>query len=386
MLDKIELLFEAKQNKAALTLLRQYVQANQNDASQSYRLAVVEEEIGEKSLADLAYQHCLKTIEHNVLVYLYAGCFYLKQGQFEQGVSILSLGVDLDARLTQFQFDEQTSYETRVRSYNADLALRHHFSLLHQNKLNEFIDIEHVKNSVWPQTHNAQFKYKHEKQLPHLFYLPELTATAIWKSEQFSWAAQVKEQFESIKLEYLSLNTRVQEQYLPYLDESYTQKEFEALAGKQNWTALHIYKDGKINHDIEAYFPKTLAILARLPLYGLGQHPFEVFFSVLKAGQHITPHYGLSNHSLTVHLPIIIPGDGYLSVSGEQHHWQQGEPVVFDDSFEHEAINLSDKDRVVLIFSIWHPELNDNEKLAIQQSFNARNQWLLKRTSYLPAK
>jgi aspartyl/asparaginyl beta-hydroxylase (cupin superfamily) len=36
--------------------------------------------------------------------------------------------------------------------------------------------------------------------------------------------------------------------------------------------------------------------------------------------------------------------------------------VVFDDSFEHEAWNRSDKPRVVLVLDVWHPELEPAEK------------------------
>jgi aspartyl/asparaginyl beta-hydroxylase (cupin superfamily) len=34
---------------------------------------------------------------------------------------------------------------------------------------------------------------------------------------------------------------------------------------------------------------------------------------------------------------------------------------VFDDSFRHEAWNLSDRDRIVLIVDLWHPDLSDDE-------------------------
>jgi aspartyl/asparaginyl beta-hydroxylase (cupin superfamily) len=38
---------------------------------------------------------------------------------------------------------------------------------------------------------------------------------------------------------------------------------------------------------------------------------------------------------------------------------------VFDDTIEHEAWNLSDKLRVVLIFDVWHPELTPPERALI---------------------
>jgi len=38
---------------------------------------------------------------------------------------------------------------------------------------------------------------------------------------------------------------------------------------------------------------------------------------------------------------------------------------VFDDSFEHEAWNLSDRRRTVLIVDVWHPDLSDDEVLLL---------------------
>lgn len=40
---------------------------------------------------------------------------------------------------------------------------------------------------------------------------------------------------------------------------------------------------------------------------------------------------------------------------------QEGKCVIFDDSFLHEAANLSDKPRVVLIVDVWHPDLTSVE-------------------------
>ena len=42
-----------------------------------------------------------------------------------------------------------------------------------------------------------------------------------------------------------------------------------------------------------------------------------------------------------------------------------GKAWVFDDTLEHEAVNDSDKLRVVLIFDIWHPHLTPAERLLL---------------------
>ena len=47
------------------------------------------------------------------------------------------------------------------------------------------------------------------------------------------------------------------------------------------------------------------------------------------------------------------------------HEWQEGQVVVFDDTYEHEAWNRSDQTRVVLIFDIWNPHLTEPERAAM---------------------
>jgi aspartate beta-hydroxylase len=66
------------------------------------------------------------------------------------------------------------------------------------------------------------------------------------------------------------------------------------------------------------------------------------------------------------HLPLIVPNDCTLNVGGEEHAWQKGRAVVFDDTYLHEAWNRSNQVRVVLIFDLWNPYLDDPERLAVR--------------------
>ena len=54
--------------------------------------------------------------------------------------------------------------------------------------------------------------------------------------------------------------------------------------------------------------------------------------------------------------------------------------VVFDDSFEHEAANLSaDKERVILLIDIWHPDLVPAEINQIRNMFGQVEQMIKQR-------
>ena len=72
----------------------------------------------------------------------------------------------------------------------------------------------------------------------------------------------------------------------------------------------------------------------------------------------IAPHYGACNLKLRCHFPLFVPEEAFIKVAGESRPWEEGKMLIFDDSYEHEAANLSpDKERVILLIDIWHPDL-----------------------------
>ena len=80
-------------------------------------------------------------------------------------------------------------------------------------------------------------------------------------------------------------------------------------------------------------------------------------FSFMEPNTHILPHKGYTKMVLRCHLPLIVPAGEKcaIRVGEETHVWKEGELVVFDDSFEHEAWNKSEEKRVVLMFDIPNP-------------------------------
>ena len=94
-------------------------------------------------------------------------------------------------------------------------------------------------------------------------------------------------------------------------------------------------------------------------------------FSRLTPGAHIQPHHGLLNTRLICHLPIIAPPGCALRVGADTHEWREGELVIFDDSFEHEAWNRGTSTRTVLLFEIWKPEIASDERADLTRLFEA---------------
>ena len=62
-----------------------------------------------------------------------------------------------------------------------------------------------------------------------------------------------------------------------------------------------------------------------------------------------------------------MPEEAFLGVAGDYRPWEEGKMMIFDDSYEHEAANLSpDKERVILLIDIWHPDLVPTEIDAVR--------------------
>jgi len=150
-------------------------------------------------------------------------------------------------------------------------------------------------------------------------------------------------------------------------------------AGKTHvaeWTTL-MFKSGKFVEENCQLAPRTAELIRRLP--GI----YTAFFSVLEPRQELQPHFGYYKGFLRYHMGVLVPKnnedrncwirinadptdnatrDTSLIEKGERYCWKNGEGVVFDDTFLHEAANESDEVRVVLWFDFrrklpWHLDL-----------------------------
>lgn len=125
------------------------------------------------------------------------------------------------------------------------------------------------------------------------------------------------------------------------------------------------------NDSNHARCPRTSALLESLPLVRIREHAPEICFSVLAPGTHILSHTGVSNLRVVVHLPLIVPADCAIVVGGETHAWREGEVVVFDDTFVHEAWNRGPSRRVILLMDTWNPHLSEVEREALAELVGA---------------
>lgn len=97
--------------------------------------------------------------------------------------------------------------------------------------------------------------------------------------------------------------------------------------------------------------PATTATVAAIP--GLD----SAGFSILPPGAHVPVRRGPTRGLLTCHLGLIVPrdGDARMRVGDRMVRWAEGETVVFDDTYDHEAWNDSGDTRVVLRVRVRRP-------------------------------
>lgn len=90
----------------------------------------------------------------------------------------------------------------------------------------------------------------------------------------------------------------------------------------------------------------------------------------MKPQTSIKPHSDFTNFVLTSHVPLVIPDNGNnkcrLSVGDETRQWLEGKVILFDTSIYHDAVNDSDEMRYILMLRIWHPDLTEDERGALQ--------------------
>jgi len=201
-------------------------------------------------------------------------------------------------------------------------------------------------------------------QQPRMFYYPSLPQQQFYEREQFDWVAQVEAATGRIRVELLRV---MQEpaRFSPYVKsgDSTIGRDDQGLADNSDWSALYLWEHGRLVPDNVPLFPDTLAALDLAPMPHIAKQAPMALFSKLAPGTRIPPHTGLLNIRLICHLPLIVPTDcGALRVGNETRPWVEGQMLIFDDSIEHEAWNNSDKERVVLLFEIWRPEISAEER------------------------
>ena len=187
---------------------------------------------------------------------------------------------------------------------------------------------------------------------PSLAHYPGLTAMPWYEPAQLPIVADLERAAAQFIAEYRAIDPT---QFTP---------EREPIARAGRWDVFMLYERGRALDDRLAHCPAVRNIVERnrtvRGLAGL------VYFSRLAPHTRVAPHTGPTNMRVRIHLGIDIPPDCGMKVADETRSWTVGRCLAFDDAFPHAVWNDSDRERIVLVLDVWHPDLSDDEVLLIE--------------------
>ncbi|WP_242134774.1 aspartyl/asparaginyl beta-hydroxylase domain-containing protein [Aestuariivivens marinum] len=158
--------------------------------------------------------------------------------------------------------------------------------------------------------------------------------------------------FNIIKGEFDNLCNNISLNEYHKLDK-YQHKISASVNPKKKWKIFLLAFSNQFSKSGLKYCPKTCSMLQEIP--GL----FQAFFSVLEPQKSIPAHKGVYRGYIRYHLTIYAPDNSksapFIRVKDKFYTWRERESILFDDSFDHEVVNLSDKERTILIVDILRP-------------------------------
>jgi len=201
-------------------------------------------------------------------------------------------------------------------------------------------------------------------------YVEGLTARPVWENPaaKYPWAAKLQEGWKDVVKELEEVIALGEDELRSRGSMSWCgAQDVAARAYGEDWKTLGLCDRGYWDETNTRLFPNTCRLLraSRAPI-------MEAFFAKMPPGAVIKPHTDNTNFVLTAHLGLKIPkGEKtWINVGDKKNVWKEGEVILMDTSYLHEAFNESEEDRYVLILRVWHPELTAEETQAITFLFD----------------
>lgn len=164
----------------------------------------------------------------------------------------------------------------------------------------------------------------------------------------FPWIATLEGQWPAIRAELQAVLAH--EAAIPPLAD--ISPDHRRIAPPGKWKSFFLHGYGYRLEENLRRCPATAAAVAAVP--GLN----SAFFSILAPGAHIPRHRGVTKAILTAHLGLVVPRAAQrcrMQVADQIVHWQEGETLVFDDTFHHEVWNETREWRAVLLIQFRRP-------------------------------
>jgi aspartyl/asparaginyl beta-hydroxylase (cupin superfamily) len=203
-------------------------------------------------------------------------------------------------------------------------------------------------------------------------YVPGLSVREFWNATDFDWCRRLARSYPAIRKEL----DKVMSAPLEALQQRGNNVWAGALtqdAGSYGvgWKTLVLMDRGRWDAtNVQNLFPVTAQAVrdAQAPAV-------EVFFASMQPASKIMPHSDFTNFVLTCHLALDIPQSGNnicrIRVGDETRQWENGKVLLFDTSLLHDAVNDSvDETRYILMLRVWHPDLTEMERQALQFTYD----------------
>ena len=123
---------------------------------------------------------------------------------------------------------------------------------------------------------------------------------------------------------------------------------------RRGWKRFYLKWYGDFLPSAATLCPRTAELLAKIPSIN------AAMFTLLPPGSRLGAHRDPFAGSLRYHLGLITPNspDCYIIVDGQKYYWKDGEAVMFDETYIHQAENRTDTTRVILFCDIERPLSN----------------------------
>lgn len=170
----------------------------------------------------------------------------------------------------------------------------------------------------------------------------------VYDNRVFPWAVEIEKAAPLIRAELERVLVRKAD--LPNFQDIST--DVKAISTDQGWKTFFLTAYGMTSEQNVAQCPETWKAVQAIP--GLK----TAMFSIFEPGKHLPAHRGPYNGVLRLHLGLIVPEPRdkiAIRVENQICHWSEGKALIFDDAYEHEAWNHSDKTRVVLFVDFVKP-------------------------------
>ena len=120
---------------------------------------------------------------------------------------------------------------------------------------------------------------------------------------------------------------------------------------RHGWTRFYLKWYGDPLPSAVRKCPKTLEVLKQTPSIK------AAMFASLPSGGKLMPHRDPFAGSLRYHLGLKTPNSDecFILVDGQKHSWRDGEDVLFDETYIHEAHNRTDENRIILFCDVTRP-------------------------------